>query len=186
MCKFDAESRRSVSRRQSAVPGVRHASAMRKGWDQYGQLIVYGEFDPDVVTEHLGVAPSRIERAGDPTPTRGLRDVRSSWVWRTPTRTGPFAEDVALEVLDQFESRSEALRRLVEPELSGATLGIVVRMAVPADHPRDDLAPTPTLIFSSSTLTRMAALHVTLAILPFVYRTEELDDEHDPAAPPMQ
>ncbi|MCW3157394.1 DUF4279 domain-containing protein [Micropruina sonneratiae] len=159
---------------------------MCRSSDQYGQLTVHGEFDPDAVTEQLGVAPARINRAGDPTPTAGLRDVRSIWEWRTPTRSGPFADDVALEVLDQFESRADALTRLVEPELSGATLSIVVRMAVPSDHPGNDLSPAPTLIFSPDILARMAALPVTLAILPYVYVSDELPDDNDPLDPPSE
>ncbi len=166
------------------VGGVRHASAMRRNWDQYGELTAYGEFHPDAVTEQLGVAPSRIERAGDPTQIGVVRDIHSRWVWRTPTRTGLGAKDVALEVLDQFESRAGALRRLVESELSGATLAIVVRMAVPPDHPGDDLSHAPNLIFSSDILARMAALHVTLGILPYVYVAEKLVDGSDPLAPP--
>lgn len=152
---------------------------MPRRFEHYGELRVFGEFDPDAVTEQLGVPPSWIERAEERTPTGRLREVRSRWVWRTPTRTGPFAEDVALEVLDQFESSSEALKRLVEPELSGATLSIVVRMVVPPDHPHDDLGHTPMLSFSSNTLARLAALHVTLLILPFIYLVSE-DDEDDP------
>lgn len=144
---------------------------------------MFGEFDPDAVTEQLGVSPSWIERTEESTPTGRLRDVRSLWVWTTRTRTGPFAEDVALEVLGQFESSSEALRRLVEPELSGTKFSIVVRMRVPPDHPHDELGHTPALFFSFNTL---AALHVALAILPFVHLVSELDGDDDPTDHPAR
>ena len=108
---------------------------MNEGYIYFG---LFGdEFEPDVVTERLGLEPSRIMRKGDPIPKH------TSWQLLTEKFVGEVVDvyEIAKPLIERLEPKSEAIRALVDEFDLEAILQVVLWIS------RDENISTPAIGF---------------------------------------
>lgn len=100
------------------------------------------DFEPDVVTERLGIEPSRIMRKGDPIPKH------TSWQLSTDKVVGEVVDvyEVAEPLIQRLEPKSEAIRSLVDELDLEAILQVVLWIST------DENISTPAIGFDGGTI----------------------------------
>lgn len=104
--------------------------------------LVGDTFDPEVITERLGIQPSRIKRQGNPTPELTF------WELSSETVAGEVVDvyEIAEPLIRQLEPKSKAIRALVDEFQLRALLQVVLWITT------DDSKPTPAVGFGEKTI----------------------------------
>jgi len=142
--------------------------------EQLGELIIHSVddgFDPELVSQILGLTPARSYRRGERSRGGRIRDW-SAWCWQTPQLVEVDSEVLVALVLDRFEAVSERLRDVRSRWDVTVQVGLVVHcygtMQSEGDKGVWADVPSPSLSFESGTVGRLAALDVSLDIDQYV------------------
>jgi hypothetical protein len=147
--------------------------------EQRAELVVHGVDDTDVdldeLTRMLSITPTGSQRRGE-TLRSGRLAREARWWWETDQRSDPNGESLVCEVLDRFEPVASELAEAIERWNLRVGVGLVISMFGVIDQ--DPFSPpvanvmTPSLIFSATTLGRLAALGADLDIVQYVIAPE--------------
>ncbi|TQS39496.1 DUF4279 domain-containing protein [Cryptosporangium phraense] len=116
-------------------------------------------FDPDRVTELVGLLPTESWRRGDPTPYRqGPPRNFAAWKFGVPPLETPNSEKVVTRLLDAVEPYTDRLRHACNA--LGLSTGVMVVIKSTSHHADgDDPVPSAAAVaYSSRTIQRLAAL----------------------------
>ena len=91
---------------------------MKKPNECYAYFCVSGSFDPDVITERVGMKPTKSSREGELLPRSELKRKTSRWDLHSRLERTSGLEEHIRDVLDQLDSNGAAFERLSN-ELGG-------------------------------------------------------------------
>jgi hypothetical protein len=148
--------------------------------EQRAELVAYpteetGDFDPDALTELLGITPTRVYRRGEGLKSGRVRPY-SAWMWETAERVEHDSELLIQEVLDTFEPVADELADARAGWSLDLRVGLVISMygSIEADPDGTSgaMVSTPALYLSPETLRRLAELGCALDIDSYVIAPE--------------
>ena len=148
--------------------------------EQRAELVAFpaqetDDFEPDAVSELLGITPTNVYRRGE--VLRGGR-VRphSRWVWETAKRVEHDGELLIQEVLDTFEPLADQLAEAQARWGLDVQVGLVISVygTIQADPDGSSgaVVSTPALYMSPGTLRRLTELGCALEIDTYVIAPE--------------
>lgn len=85
---------------------------MKKPNECYAYFCVSGSFEPDQITERVGVKPTQSHREGDPLPKGTARYKTSRWQLHSRLERSSSLEEHITDVLDQLDLKSAAFEKL--------------------------------------------------------------------------
>lgn len=142
--------------------------------EQLAELIIHSEddgFDPELVTQILGLTPASSQRKGERLRSGRTRDW-SAWCWQTPQLVEVDSEVLVRLVLDRFEAVSDRLQDVRSRWDVTVQVGLVVHCYGTLHSDADDGVwadvPTPSLSFESGTVRRLVALDASLDIDEYI------------------
>jgi hypothetical protein len=91
---------------------------MKKPNECYVYFCVSGSFDPDKITERIGVSPTKTYREGELIPKTTMKRKTSEWSLYSRLERSSSLEQHIVDVLDQLDSKGAAFEKL-SSELNG-------------------------------------------------------------------
>jgi hypothetical protein len=88
----------------------------------YAYFTVVGDFDPNAITERVGLRPTDCWRKGDLNPRNGLERKFSRWSLRSRLETTKPLESHVTDVLDQLDANPLAFKDISAREGGGMQL----------------------------------------------------------------
>jgi hypothetical protein len=116
---------------------------------------LYGaDFNPDQVTEAIGITPSSIKRKANPSPKQ------SAWILSSGLRHGEVLDlyPVASELVQQLRPHQAAIQSAI------TTFGLTPVFQVVLSIPGTDSIPTPSLGFDQGVIAFVASVGATIDI----------------------
>ena len=100
------------------------------------------DFDPAVITERLGIEPSRVKRKADPRPTT------TSWVLSSGKVVDELVDVYAMssELVSRLAPRTQQIKQLMTDLNLSAVLEVVLRITM------DETKSTPAIGFEAETI----------------------------------
>lgn len=148
--------------------------------EQRAELVAYparetDDFEPDALSQLLGVAPTNVYRRGEVLRSGRVRPF-SAWIWKTAERIEHDSELLVQEVLDTFEPLAGQLTEARTRWGLEVQVGLVISMygsieAAP-DGSSGAVVSTPTLYLSPATLRRLADLGCALDVDTYLIAPE--------------
>jgi len=116
--------------------------------------IVGDDFDPDIVTERIGIQPSRILRKGSPLPRF------SSWAFSSGKVTSEIVDvyELSSRVIATLAPHAEAIRSVMEDNDLSAFLEVVLHISM------DESLSTPAIGFDTSVVEFLAKIGASIDI----------------------
>jgi hypothetical protein len=81
---------------------------VKKPNECYAYFCVSGSFDPDEITECVGVKPAKSSREGEPLPKSAIKHKSSRWALHSRLEGTSSLEEHITDVLDQLDSASSS------------------------------------------------------------------------------
>jgi len=140
--------------------------------EQRAELVAFpavegDDFEPDALSELLGITPTRIYRRGEVGSNGRVRPY-SLWMWETPERVEHDSEVLIHEVLDTFEPLAGQLSQARSDWGLEFQIGLAISMhgsiEVDPDGTLDAVVSTQALYLSPETLRRLTALGCALDV----------------------
>lgn len=130
------------------------------------------DFDPDLITQTLGIEPARTRRRGE-LGSHGEPRLFSTWSWLTPRRIEFSSEAVLIELLNHVEPKADALTVAANRYDVEYFVCLVIEMhgfvETGSEGKPDFLVATPAVVFQPATLARLSALNLGLTFDQYVY-----------------
>jgi hypothetical protein len=148
--------------------------------EQRAELVAFpadelDDFDPDALTESLGVRPTTVHRKGDVLESGRVRPF-NMWMWETPERVEPDSEVLVREVLERFEPVAGRLAEAGTRWGLSFQVGLVISTygstGLEPEGTPGAVVPAPALYLSSETLRRLSALDCALDVDTYVVADE--------------
>jgi hypothetical protein len=121
-------------------------------------------FDPDRVTELVGLTPTSSWRRGDPRPVPKFPTARrfACWRYELPVEHTYYAEDVVLSLLNTIEPYADQISYTCQTLGLRAGIMLVIEMTGYRDDEGGVIVSTAVIGYSADTLHRLARINLIL------------------------